>query len=89
MIEIRYCDRLHNIPIKDADFVIISDNDITMSYIDVPITEAFDDFFEEYTNEKGELSDSITEDMLIDYISNELLRRGYTHDDFHIYKKVI
>lgn len=86
MIEIRYCDRLHSMPIKGADIIIIADGDITMSYIDVPITNLYDSFFEEYTNENDEVSENITEDMLIDYIEKGLLKLGYK--DFHIYKKV-
>lgn len=89
MIETRYCDRLHNIPIKNADFIIIGEQDKTMSFIDVPIVQAFDNFFEEHTYENGEFSEDITEDMLIDYIVKELLAHGYKPEDFHIYKKVM
>lgn len=87
MIEGHYCERFHKIPIKDADFIMIDEEDHTMSYIGVPIVELFDNFFEEYADEKGEVLESITEDMLIEYMTRGLLEQGYKN--FHIYKKVL
>ena len=89
MLENRCCERITDIPTKDTDFIIIGEQDGGMNYIAVPIVQAFDNFCEEYSDENGEFSEDITEDMFIDYIAKELLARGYTDKDFHVYKKVI